>query len=233
MKQYPAKLKNQVRNLRSRGLTYREICTQIKHHIPKGTLSSWLKDVPLSSDYYQKIKDLGYDNIYKAQAHNKKALSERLNQLRDKNIDLVQYINKPVGKLLLATLYWCEGNKYPGSRCLRFGNSDSKMITLFITLLRQCYQIDESKFRMTIQCRSDQNQVDLSAYWTTITGIPSTQQYKSRVDSRSIGKSTLKLNYRGVCVIDYFDTNLQCELQFTGEYLGSDKSINLVKNQIK
>lgn len=232
MRTYPLALKTQVRSLRSRGLTYREICTRLNCHIPKGTLSSWVKNVQLPKGYYQKIEDLGHSNIYKAQAHNKKVLTQRLDNLRDKNKPLIQYINQPVGKLLLATLYWCEGNKYPGSRNLKFGNSDPGMIDLFLTLLRNCYSIDENKFRLTIQCRADQNPFQLTEQWTKVTKIPITQHYRPRIDRRSVGKPTQKIRYQGVCVVDYFDTNLQCELQFLGEVLGSTQYIEQVKNQI-
>lgn len=232
MKRYMPGIIFAAKELRSQGYTYREICSYLDEKIPKGTLSFWFKNIPLTTEYYQKIKDLGYNNIYKAQAHNKKILAERLNLLRDKNKNLIEHINKPVGKLLLATLYWCEGNKYPGSRNLKFGNSDPGMINLFLTLLRNCYSIDENKFRLTIQCRADQNLSLLTNHWTQVTKIPLAQHYHPRVDPRSFGKPTQKILYHGVCVIDYFDTNLQCELQFLGETLGSTQYVEQVKNQL-
>ena len=233
MKQYSDVTICAAKDLRARGYTYREICSYLNEKIPKSTLSSWFKNITPPVEYYQRMETLRYSNILLAQQHNKKQLDLRLNNLKIKNIDLIKQINLPIGKIILSTLYWCEGNKYPASRDLRFGNSDPNMISLFITLLRTCYRIDESKLRLTVQCRSDQDQSKLSEYWQNITGIPPAQEYKPRVDARSNGKLTLKSNYRGVCVIDYFDTNLQCELQFTGELLGSRDSINLMKNQLK
>ncbi len=226
---WPPTLIQKVQALRAQGYTYREICTLTKSRIPKGTLSGWLKGIPLPNSYYQKIHELGGDNIIKAQAQNKKVLSERLNRLRNKNKSLIHRLNISVGKLILATLYWCEGNKYPSSRYLKFGNSDPGMISLFITLLRKCYKLDESKFRLTVQCRADQNQDELTKYWTKVTNIPPSQHYPVRIDTRSIGKPTQKANYHGVCVVDYFSTDLQCELQFTGELLGSADTIELMK----
>ena len=175
---------------------------------------------------------LGHNNIRLAHKHNKEQLRLRLDKLRLKNIDLIQHINLTVGKIILAVLYWCEGNKYPGSRGLRFGNSDPKMIKLFLALLRGCYPINDAKFRLTIQCRSDQNLTALTNFWEGITQIPIKNHYQPRIDKRSTGKITQKMGYKGVCVIDYFDTNLQCELQFFAEQLGSDQYIEQVKNQI-
>lgn len=232
MKRYSPVVILAAKEYRSQGHTYREICKLLDEKVPKGTLSFWFKNIPMTTEYYQRIKGLGFQNIYKAQAHNKKVLAERLNQLRDKNVPLIQYINQPVGKLLLATLYWCEGNKYPGSRNLKFGNSDPGMINLFLTLLRNCYSIDENKFRLTIQCRADQNLSLLTDHWTKVTKIPLAQHYHPRIDRRSLGKPTQKIQYQGVCVIDYFDANLQCELQFLGEVLGSTQYVEQVKNQL-
>lgn len=107
------------------------------------------------------------------------------------------------------------------------------MIKLFIALLRRCYQIDEAKFRLTLQCRADQQQSRLLRFWGDTTQIPITQHYKPIIDKRSIGKPTQKPEYKGVCVIEYFDVNLQCELQFLGEYLGTNQAILQMKNQIR
>ncbi|MFZ2200066.1 MAG: hypothetical protein WAV40_04735 [Microgenomates group bacterium] len=237
MKQYSDNVKSVAKDLRSQGYTYREICSYLNEKIPKSTLNGWIRHVPTPPWYQEKIDKLSQTNIKRihelAALKNKEILISRLEEIRTRNISLINLIDLPVAKLILSTLYWCEGNKYPSSKYLKFGNSDQKMISLFITLLRLCYKLDESKFRMTVQCRADQDQTTLGKYWEEITKIPSSQHYSPRVDSRSIGKPTQKQNYRGVCVIDYFDSDLQCELQFTGELLGSIDSINLVKNQVK
>lgn len=237
MRLYPNYLISKAKDLRSQGFTYREICKEIGEKIPKSTLNGWVRNI-ITPDWYQdKIDNLSQTNIKRihelAVITNKLRLENRLNSIRNRNISLITLVNKQVAILILSTLYWCEGNKYPTSRCLKFGNSDPKMISLFITLLRLCYQIDESKFRMTVQCRADQDQDLLTKYWQNITYIPSSQHYKPRIDPRSNGKPTKKLNYHGVCVVDYFDTDLQCELQYTGELLGTNTSIEIMKNQIK
>lgn len=99
------------------------------------------------------------------------------------------------------------------------------MISLFLQLLRTCFKLEESKFRLTLQCRADQNIIKLSNYWMKLTKIPRSQHYNPVIDSRSIGKTTQKKKYHGVCVIYYFDTDIQCEIQFLGEYLGSDSAL--------
>ncbi len=233
IKDYPDQIKEKARKLRREGRTYREIQKALKLIIPKGTLSYWVRNIKMSPDYYKRIRLVINGNIWKAQKVNKQNLEKRLSKLREKNLHLVKSIDKSIGKLLLSVLYWCEGAKYPTHRNIRFGSSDPKMISLFLFLLRSCYLIDESKFRLTIQCRADQKLIFLSHYWKNITRIPYSQHYQPRIDSRSIGKPTQKPFYKGVCVIEHLDCNLVCELQFLSEYLGSDSAIEQMKNQIK
>jgi hypothetical protein len=117
-------------------------------------------------------------------------------------------------------LYLCEGSKYPTTTQIKFGSSHSNMIRLFISLLRECFELDESKFRGRVQCRADQDTKKLEKYWSNLSHIPLNKFYKTWADSRTIGKPTRKKDYMGVFVINYFDTDIQLELQFLGEYLG-------------
>jgi hypothetical protein len=114
-------------------------------------------------------------------------------------------------KVVLTALYLGEGSKTrKGS--LAFGNSDPYIISLFLNLLRKCYKIDEKKFRCTIQCRADQNIKNLEEFWTSVTKIPLVQFYKARIDPRTIGKPSKKLDYKGVCRIDCFSGEIYLEL---------------------
>ncbi len=71
----------------------------------------------------------------------------------------------------------------------------------------------------------------LNKYWSNITGIPLHNFYKSKPDSRTKGKSTLKKDYKGVCAVHYLSTNLQFKLQSIGEIIiksgaGGDRTLD-------
>jgi len=237
MKRYPSDLINKAKDLRSQGLTYREICKDLGENIPKSTLNGWARNI-ITPDWYQdKVHNLVNKNIKRvyglALIKNKILLDQRLSNISAKNSNLIKNIDHSVAVLLLSVLYWCEGAKYPSHTGIRFGSSDPEMIRLFIELLRDCNALDESKFRLTVQCRADQDTTELTSYWQNITNIPPVKTYPVQVDKRSIGVPTKKLSYKGVCVIEYLDTNLQCELQFLGKSLGTVESILIMKNQIK
>ncbi len=237
MKRYPKTTIVRAQNLRSEGLTYREICTSLGRNIPKATLNYWVRNITPPASYHTKVANLIQQNIQQvhklALIRNKEILEARLKSIRSKNISLISRIDRSIAILILSTLYWCEGAKYPSHSGIRFGSSDPEMIRLFIVLLRCCYPIDESKFRLTVQCRADQNSSELINFWQKITHIPDQQTYKAHIDKRSIGHPTKKPSYKGVCVVEYFNTDLQCELQFLGKFLGLSESTSIMKNQIK
>ncbi|MFH1404822.1 MAG: hypothetical protein ABIH21_01835 [Patescibacteria group bacterium] len=133
--------------------------------------------------------------------------------MQDKLKSIIDYGNTKEGKQIqLAMLYFGEGTKNRKRGCLTIGNSDPQLIKHFLHLLRTCYMLDESKFRCTVQCRADQNSDLLTIFWSEQTNIPLTQFYKTQVDKRTIGKPTKKLNYKGVCRIDYFNSNIFHEM---------------------
>ena len=136
---------------------------------------------------------------------------------RTRQFSKVPFKNAKIGKLICGILYICEGSKYPSTRCLSFANSDPKMIKFFLSILRKCFDVDEKKFRCRIQQRCDQNPNELKKFWSSVTKIPLGQFYKNYADKRTKGKLTAKKDYKGVCSLQYFDTNLQFELQAIGE----------------
>lgn len=208
--------KDKARKLRSNGKTYLEIRNELGTDIPKSTLSFWCKDVNLPEEYKDKIRGLVIKNAEKgrrvAMIVNRIKREKYLTSLLDKNNHLAGMLkDKDVAKIALSILYLGEGGKRQrGSLVL--GNSDPFIISLFLYLLRHCYNIDEKKLRCTVQCRADQNIIELEKFWSGITKVSYKQFYKTRIDPRTIGKESRKLDYKGVCRIDYFSAEVFTEL---------------------
>jgi hypothetical protein len=211
------KLKEKVITLRKKGNTYNEIVSKLKIAIPKGTLSSWCRNVPLPHGYKAKLKKINIEALVKARMCSVQASKivkqKELEAIHNENFPLVKTIkDKNVAKIALAMLYLGEGRKNRKKGALLFGNSEPIVISLFLYLLRLVYDIDEKKFRCTIQCRADQDIKMLEELWSKITKIPLNQFYKARIDPRTIGKPTKKIDYKGVCCIDYFSSKVFAEL---------------------
>lgn len=202
--------------LRKQGRTYSEI-SHMLGSVPKGTLSYWLGNIRFTPRGERRHRRVTARRLHHAR---KKATQTKLkmrtayfNALRASNEHLMAHVkNKEVAKLLLVLLYAAEGAKGKNTASLVFGNSDSRMIQIFLALLRGCYPLDERKFRCTVQCRADMPQKALERFWSRATGIPIRQFYETRIDPRTAGKRTRKPAYRGVCRVQYFSAGIFHEL---------------------
>ncbi len=212
-----------VESLRKSGHTYGEIFQLMKKSVSKSTISQWCRQIQIEPKaLLEKTKRVEKKLTLARLVASKVAIEKR--QRKHEQLDL---INEPlleslknfaVKKLLLASLYWCEGGKNGSALC--FGNSSPEVIRLFLKLLRCCYQVDESKFRCTLQLRGDQNVEQLQQFWSIVTGITVSQFYSARVDSRTVGKVSRKLEYKGVCRIDYFSAEIYHDIQSIIRILG-------------
>lgn len=200
-------LKLRAIKLREQGKSYKEICTILDVSIPKSTMAEWLKGVNFPQESFSKFRRRNLEYLSKIQKLSvvlqKEKRGKYLQDVLAENIPLLNLFNdKGVCKIALAMLYLGEGFK-SGSRA-GFANSDPKVIILYLKLLQRCYETDPRKYRVTIQCRSDQDLKLLEIFWQKITGIPKEQFYKTRIDPRTIGVKTLKTHYKGVCRVEYF-----------------------------
>lgn len=220
---YSKKIRQRARNLRFRGWSIGEI--NLKMGILKNTISSWVNDIQLTKQQGERIKTKIITSAaigrHLAIAANRRKIEQWKKDVRDsvKHFENISFENPELGKLICGILYLCEGSKYPSTRCLVFSNSDSWIIRCFINLLRNSFNIDEEKLRCRIMYRYDQDLKELNKYWSNVTGIPLHNFYKSKPDSRTKGKSTLKNNYKGICALHYLSTDLQFKLQSIGEII--------------
>jgi hypothetical protein len=218
------KLKDQVIVLRKQGKTYSEINNYLDKPLSKSTISYWCKGIILSEKQSKRISKIREEKIKNGQK-----IAVKINQIkRQKYLESIEnrvkhlkkvINNKDVAKIAVAMLFLGEGSKSKTRGSLVFGNSDPDVIHLFLNLLRFCYKIDKIKFRCTLQCRADQNIKELEKFWSKTTDIPLAQFYKAQVDPRTIGKPSKKLEYKGVCRIDYFSADIFIELTKIGELL--------------
>lgn len=209
--------------LRRQGKTYSEIGSLIPG-VSKSTLSYWLSNLELSKEQKQRLAQNINHKLIKARvqaevAHKIKR-EKYFSTLENNNLGFISFLdnNKKAAKLVLAALYLGEGSKNTRG-AMRLGNSDSGVVKLFLRLLRSCYAIDEAKFRGTVLCRADQDIESLERFWAEISGIGKEQFYKARIDPRTIGKPSRKLDYKGVFVVDYFSADVYHDLLVLGRMM--------------
>ncbi len=218
MRRYPTELKKRIRQLRELGKTYNEIREIIRSPIPKSSLSDICRNVQLPHEYDEIIRNLNNKSLNKARsiaaASHILKRQRLLDNLREINLPIAGKIkDKKTAKIALAMLCLGEASKSKSGASFYLGSSDSRIIVLFIRLLKYCYQFETGKVRCTVQCRADQNISVLEKHWQKITGIPKENFYKARVDPRSVGKPTCKTDYMGVLKMDYLDRKVQLDLE--------------------
>jgi len=230
MKSQYYKFKNRAILLRKSGKTYGEIKSILNKNISKSTLSIWFKNINLTKEQQGKIKKSIKNKIYhsriRALTTNKKKREQYLISVNNRVKHLGNNVkNKSIAKIIVAMLYLGEGSKTQRGS-LMFCNSNPLVVNIFLNLLRYCYNINESKFRCTVQCRADQNIKNLEKFWSKVTKIPLNQFYATKIDPRTIGKPSKKLNYKGVCRIDYFSADLYTELIKIPEIIYRESFLN-------
>lgn len=216
-------LKSRAIYLRKKGKTYKDIRKELDKNIAKSTISYWCKNIILSDKQKNKIERIMKENTargrLKALEINKINRKKYLESVENRVKHLGKLIeNKDIAKIAIAMIYLGEGSKTRRGS-LMLGNSDPDIIRLFLHLLRFCYDINESKFRCTLQARADQHIKKLEKFWSITTNIPLAQFYKARIDPRTIGKISKKNDYKGVCRIDYFSADIYTELMKIAEII--------------
>jgi hypothetical protein len=226
MFRYAQHTRSQIRSLRQAGLTYTEINERLGLSISKSSLAYICRGILLSEKQLDRNRHIMLTKVAinrkKALIANKDILDNRILSYRIKHLPLAPFINNNLqAKLIaLAVLYLGEGAKWPGSRTLKLGSSDFKIIRLYMNLLEDCYGIKKDRLRFRIQHRADQSPSNLLEYWSNTLGIHKDQFYKSYVDKRTIGKITKKTGYHGVCTISGGGTDIQLELAQIADIIG-------------
>ncbi|MFA6519361.1 MAG: hypothetical protein WCT41_00855 [Candidatus Paceibacterota bacterium] len=127
-------------------------------------------------------------------------------------------------KALLAMLYWAEGAKHEKVYGLVFVNTDSKLLSLYISLLRRIYPLDESRFRVRLHLHYYHKHREAIAFWSDLLQIPASQFGKIYVKKRSKSKRFRK-NFQGICFVKYPANPAREELLALGRILSERMKI--------
>ncbi|MDQ5968896.1 MAG: hypothetical protein QG579_53 [Patescibacteria group bacterium] len=196
-------------SLRKRGMTISEIQKVV--HVSKSSISLWIRDVQLSPMESERIENkitagqLRSREVIKQKSVNKLA---EINKFARESFKRVE-VTKSLEILLCACLYEGEGNK-GFNQSLSFTNSDPKMISTFLGLLRSGFDVDESKFRVCIHLHHYHDKNKQLEFWSNITRIPKSQFMKPFMKKNS--GLYKKEGYAGCISIRYYDISLKRKL---------------------
>ena len=194
--------------LREKGYSYNEIVKIIP--VSKGTVSLWLKDIILSPKARERIDGLLTKAQRKSVEINRAKTVLKNKQAAEKASETMKnfYANMSLQRIFCALLYWCEGDK--SLNRVSFINSDPVMMKMFLSLFRNGFDLDESKFRVCVHLHSYHNKKEMLSFWSTVTEIPMTQFTKPHMKQTS--GMYKKDGYPGCASVYYFDTQTAREL---------------------
>jgi hypothetical protein len=110
-------------------------------------------------------------------------------------------------ELLLAGLTLSAGEGFKTGNVVGFAKTDPRLVDLYLTWLRRCFEIDEARLRARRYLHSDLDLEAAETYWIGLTGIPRTQftlPYRAAVGP----KRGTRRHVHGCLTVRYSDVRL-------------------------
>lgn len=195
--------------LRTKGASYSLIKTKL--NLSKGTLSRWLKDIPLTDEAIeclQKNKEKKIENFRNAMRIKKgKTLDRYYNEAL---LKLFPFTQK---ELLLAGifLYWGEGGKSE-SHTISINNTDPGVILFSLRWICKSLHVPKSKVKVLLHIYSDMNAKKETYYWASLLNIPLNQFLNPYIKKSKRSDLDQKGFGHGTCCLLVYDTVLKEKL---------------------
>lgn len=209
MSRLPLAVKEKAISLRKRGYALIEIANQLA--ISKGTASLWLRDITLDEKARKRLLKRRALGQYKSSLTWKKKREKASEELSKKVFQDLRGVimGKKQKKIYCSLVFWCEGSKRT-EYGLRFTNADPQLIQIFLYLLRNAFNVDESKFRIGLHLHEYHNEKKQKHFWSRVAGIPENKFI--RVSWKDHTAKRLRKDYPGCVTIYYHDVKMAREL---------------------
>ena len=206
--------KEKALELRRSGYSLGQIHKELS--VSKSTVSVWVSGIKLSKEAKAKIQKRSSDGQLRSQElkRQKRKAKEKLAENYGKNVVLGTALNKNSLEIICSMIYWCEGNKSLRDSVF-FTNSDPKLISNFLYLFRNSFNVDEGKFRVCVHIHDYHEDEKQKDFWSEITSIPKEQFIKSYRKPNT--KKRIRDNYQGCAQVRYYDIDVARKLQATAK----------------
>ncbi|MBP7807535.1 helix-turn-helix domain-containing protein [Candidatus Saccharibacteria bacterium] len=199
--------KQKAIRLREQGYSIKAIAQKL--NVAKSSVSLWVREIKLDDATLARLKQ----NPHSTAAVEKRRITRLDNEERKRQV-IISDASKDLGGILNyrelwiagVALYWAEGGKT--RRLLRFSNGDPAMIRLMMDFFRKVCEVPEAKFRGYIHIHPNLDALAAEQYWSTITGIPLTQFFKTYRKPNISSKGKRQSLPHGVLDIYVLDTQL-------------------------
>ena len=206
---------------REEGRSVRELAALLG--VSRSSISLWVRDIELTTEQREALRRRMGARIDGSRANAVIALERR------KEAQASGRARARHGELLHVAgcmLFWAEGSR--SRNTVEFVNSDPAMVKFFVSFLRSCYAVPDSKVRVTCNLFADHEsrQRQIEDFWLELVGLSRACLRKTTVNrysKYSQKKRRNKLPY-GTCRITVCDTRLVQNLYGAiQEYGGFDR----------
>lgn len=181
MKKVTGQIAQEIIQLRQQGYSIPEISNLVP--VSKTTILRYVHGVEILPEYLK--------NWAGKRGGSKKKKLIKLEKAFEDGKKIVGEMSKKEKLLFLSALYWAEGSKKDFS----LSNTDPGLIKVFISGIRDCLGIDDSRIRISIRLYEDLDPEICLTFWSSITEIPKDDFVNIDV---LVGKKKGKLKY-GMC----------------------------------
>ena len=191
----------EARRLRKEeGCSLKEICIALK--VSKGSVSEWVKDIELSEEQKERLKQKYKDSLiqYHKIGNNyvKNKFLEKRIKYQEEGRDLLIYLKNDTMFIAGIMLFWAEGSKDRGRVIIT--NSNVNMLSFFVKFLKKYFGVTDDVIQFSFQYYSNNgvSLEDVKKHWLSGLNIPLICFKRHTVDKRyetAPGKKIGKLLY--------------------------------------
>lgn len=188
MAKYELRIK--ARNMRQKGESVKDIAKKLA--VSKGTVSLWVRDIILSVEQMEKLKQKSIKGGELGRLKGSLMQKERrLRMIEEEKKSGIIRVGELTNRELLLTgvaLYWAEGSKK--RRVSSVCNSDPRLINFMIGWLKKCFDIKSEELAVNVGINEIHKAREgvVKKYWSKIAGIPLSQFRKTSFKKSKVNK---------------------------------------------
>ena len=183
--------------------------------VSKSSVSLWVRDIQLTDNQKMKLsqKGLTKESIEKRRTTRLGRENARRQIIVDGAKKEIPGLSDQELKLVGIALYWGEGGK-ANRGSVQLSNGDPRIIQLMMKFFKRVCKVPKEKFRGHIHIHPHLNVKKSEHYWSSISGIPLNQFYKTY--SKPNKSSQSKKNSLPFGTFDIYVHNTELFLKIKG-----------------
>lgn len=191
--------------MRKQGHSYGEIRKKIG--VSKGTLSAWLKDIPLSPEHRERLYTKQIQILSRGPQSQKERRKRQVDGIIEgSKSEIAIPLSEQAFKLFGAALYWGEGTK---GNMFQVTNSDPRLILFMARWIEKIFHVKRTALKARLNVYPQQDEVRIKKFWSELTGIP----------LKNFGKTYVKPFSRDYKTNNLYYGTMRIEVPKSGDYI--------------